>query len=339
MRRAILFFCAVLFISGCGNFINDEKIGLRLDDDYPKWLSDGAIRTNQTSGIAFISSDKSGSKIFLLADDIGELHLLEITKNGGLKINGVKFVKQAKGYFDGYPKKDFEEVCYNKSNGAVYLSVEGNGKNFLDYTGIFKLHFKDNNVLSGEVEKIEKLNITPLEEFNKHVDLNVGYEGIAHDKNYLYLGLEGVFPQKYFSDRAYLYVVDKKTLAIKKVIDLKPYEISTVCGLYSQKNKEIWGVDRNMKKAFRITLDDSLKVAGFASEDIETRIPNYHEYGYMASLESITMDDEGSVYMVDDPFTRMFVPPDNILAKLDSNTVSAFKTSLPIIYKFSIQKK
>lgn len=337
MRRAILFFCTAVFIAGCGNFVNDEKLGLQLEKEYPKWLAEGSSRTNQTSGIAYIRNTKSGSKIFLIADDIGELHLLEINNKGNLKITGVKFVKQAKGYFDEYPKKDFEEVCYNSSNGAVYLSVEGNGKNFLDYTGIFKLHFKNNDVLSGEIEKIEKLNITPAEEFNKYLGLNVGFEGVAHDGNYLYLGLEGIFPQKYFSDRAYLYIVDKKTLVIKKTIDLKPYEISTICGLYSNKNKEIWGVDRNSKKAFRITLNDSLKISGFASENIETRIPDYHEYNYMASLESITMDDEGSIYMIDDPFTRMFVPPDEILTKLDSNTADNFKTSMPILYKFTIQ--
>ena len=141
MKRAILFFSVLLFFSGCANYVNDDKLGLQLDEQYPKWLTDGNIRTNQTSGIAYIRNTTSGAKAFLIADDIGALHILEINKNDAFKIKEVKFTKQAEHYFDSYPKKDFEEVCYNKSNGAIYLSVEGNGPEFLKYVGVFKLFF------------------------------------------------------------------------------------------------------------------------------------------------------------------------------------------------------
>lgn len=37
---------------------------------------------------------------------------------------------------------DFEEITYDKTTGEVYLSVEGNGENFNDYVGIYKLILK-----------------------------------------------------------------------------------------------------------------------------------------------------------------------------------------------------
>jgi len=69
---------------------------------------------------------------------------------------------------------------------------------------------------------------------------------------------------------------------------------------------------------------------------INTVIPNYNEYGYMGSIESITIGNNNKLFMIDDPWTEFFVPAKNILSKLDKVTAENFKEFIPVIYKYRI---
>ena len=68
-----------------------------------------------------------------------------------------------------------------------------------------------------------------------------------------------------------------------------------------------------------------------------TNIPGYSEYDYVVSMESITMDDSGNLFLVDDPWRNFFIPPGEILQKLDEKTVQNFKDFIPVIYKLNLK--
>jgi len=65
-------------------------------------------------------------------------------------------------------------------------------------------------------------------------------------------------------------------------------------------------------------------------------IPGYHNLNYLPSYESITMDDDDNIYIVDDPWKEVFVPKEEILDKLDKQTINNFKQYVPIIFKYKI---
>ncbi|HVO73132.1 MAG TPA: hypothetical protein VMT35_03850, partial [Ignavibacteriaceae bacterium] len=57
-------------------------------------------------------------------------------------------------------------------------------------------------------------------------------------------------------------IAGKKDLEIKKIINTMNLGIQTICGLYSNNNKEIIGVDRNNRKLFNILFNGDLTVNG-----------------------------------------------------------------------------
>ena len=74
MPRVLILF----FLFSFGLFVNaqNENLSLQADENFPLWLKTDQSRTYQTSGIAFIKSE-CDKKYFLLADDIGFIHLIK----------------------------------------------------------------------------------------------------------------------------------------------------------------------------------------------------------------------------------------------------------------------
>ena len=333
MTRIII----LLFIVSFSLFTKaqNENITLLPDEKYPLWLKTDQSRTNQTSGIAFIKSELD-KKYFLLADDIGFINLLTIKSDSIFSIENILFTDSAEFYFADFPKKDFEEITYDKNTGDVYLSVEGNGENFNDYVGIYKLIFKDNDVLSKQIISIEKLIYNPVNLFYKYTSWNIGYEGVALDDNYFYLGLEGFLNNYQFADSALIFIADKSDLNIIKTISTKSLGVHTICGLFSDENYSLWGIDRNNRTIFHILFDENFDIEKFSKYDCSTTIPGYHTLNYLPSFEGITLDDDGNLYIVDDPWKEVFVPSQDILDKLDNQTVSNFREYIPTIFKYKI---
>lgn len=333
MKQYILFLLFSISINV--NFAQNEQTKLELGIHYPLWLKTEDIRTDQTSGISFIKSDSLG-KYFLLADDIGKIHLLLIRNDNSFEINTIAFSDSAKNFILSLPKADFEEIVFDQVTSSVYLSIEGNGNNFKNYVGIYKLHFVNDKFPYKEISYFEKINFTPAKLFYEYTDKNIGYEGLAVDSNYFYLGLEGFVTNYQFADSTLIFIANKSDHNIIKQIDTKNLGIHTVCGLFSDKDYSLWGIDRNQCKIFHLELDKNLNVINFNLFECSTIIPGYPELNYRPSLESITMDNKNNLYLVDDPWKEVYVPKQSILDKLDSTTIQKFKEYIPIIFKYKI---
>ncbi len=318
-------------------FINaqDETISLQPDQNFPLWLKIDQSRTDQTSGIAFIKNE-CDKKYFILADDIGFINLLTLKSDTIFSIEKISFVDSAENYFSDFPKKDFEEIIYDKNSEIVYLSVEGNGANYNEYVGIYKLVFKDDDVFSKQIISVIKMSFTPTNLFYKYTNWNIGYEGVALDEKYFYLGLEGFVTDKQFADSALLFIANKSDLSIIKTISTKDLGIHTVCGLFSDEDYSLWGIDRNNRNIFHILFDEEFNIKNFSKFDGITFIPKYHNLNYLPSYESITMDNENNIYIVDDPWKEVYVPKQDILDELDNETINNFKGNIPIIFKYKV---
>lgn len=328
-------FLILVFASGVNLIAQDGNILLNADQKFPRWLKTSQSRTDQTSGIAFIKSE-CDKKYFLLADDIGFLNLLTIESDTVFNIEKISFIDSAEFYFSKFPKQDFEEIVYDQNTGEVFLSVEGNGMYYNDFVGIYKLIFKENDVISKQITSVIKMSFTPTELFYKYTNGNIGYEGFALDENYFYLGLEGFQNNYQFADSSLIFIANKSDLNIVKQISTKNLGIHTICGLYSDEDFSIWGIDRNNRTIFHIRLDEELNIKYFSKFDGSTFIPGYHNLNYLPSYESFTMDDENNIYIVDDPWREVYIPAKNILDKLDPETINNFKTYVPIIFKFKV---
>ena len=305
------------------------------DETYPRWLKSGDYRTEQTSGITFLGTSSNDEKSFLLSDDIGKIHRLNIASDTIFKFTAIQFSEEATSVFADYPKLDFEEIYFDKYTGEVFLSVEGNEEKYLEQNAIFKVHFKNNNVFENEIVNFEKVVFNPKEIFKENISKNIGYEGFTSDSKYFYLALEGRLSKEGYADSTFIYVAEKETKKIIKVISTKKLNIHTVGGLYSDDDYSLWGLDRNNRKLFNINFEPGFNIKKVKYWDLRTTIPGFKNYSYTASLEGITLEGE-NIYIVDDPWYQFFIPSEEILSKLDKETVLNFNTFVPVIYRYKL---
>ncbi len=326
-------YCTSLFLIFSFQIIaqNSEQNLVR-DHSYPQWLKSGDYRTDQTSGITFLKS-QSGKKIFLLADDIGALHKMVLIDDCVFKFYPIHFSRLVSDYFKDYPKLDFEEIVYDKYENKFYISIEGHTEKFKDYIGIFEIGFNDS---FDTLLSVTKLKFEPEELFFRYTAWNVGYEGLTVDSRYFYLGLEGFLKGKAFSDSTVLFIADKKSKEIIKSIYTSELGIGTITGLFSDDDLSVWLLDRNKLKIFHLLFDENLDVISSRYFSFEPVIPGYTDLNYVGSYESISIDDEGLIYIIDDPWKEFFIPPDHILHKLDEQTIENFRLFIPIIDRFKI---
>jgi len=304
--------------------------------NYPRWLKVNGYSTDQTSGIAFIGSDKV-RKTFLLADDIGKIHRLVIKDDSLFTFQPIHFSKEVIAFLDTFPKPDFEEIFFDRYTNNLYLSIEGNGEEPVKYAGIYKIKFLRDDLSTDTIVYIGKINFEPEELLERYVKPNIAYEGAAVDKNYFYLGLEGFSEENVFVDSTIIFVISKDNSEVVKKISTRDLGIHTICGLYSDKNFSLYGVDRNNKKLFHILFDKELNVVDYSSILLKTNIPDYPSIEYASSLESVTIDDDGGVYLIDDPWKDHFVPSEEILRKLDEETIRNFRQFVPVISRYKLK--
>lgn len=337
MQKNLLIFNSLLLIISCQSNKPGHFSQISEDDLYPRWLVGNSYHTEQTSGITYIGSNAENENFFLLADDIGKLHRLKISNDTSFSFNEIYFSDDVQKYFSEFPKLDFEEIVYDKFTGDVYLSIEGNGDNYIDFVGIYKISFANNDLFDSVIVKIDKLTIIPESEFYKYTQWNVGYEGLAVDSTYLYLGLEGIINNKEFADNTIIFVVDKSNLTITRQISTKEFDIHSIGGLYADDNFNLWGIDRNNRNLFVLNFSEELIIINSENWKLSTTIPGYPEISYVGSLESITFDNEDNIYLVDDPWREFFIPSEDVLAKLDPKTISNFNSYIPIIFRYKIK--
>lgn len=335
---------SVLFLIIPSTFVifssKQDSSGLKIlpAENYPRWLMNNVYQTAQTSGIAYLRENEDGKEEFLLADDIGKIHRLFIKDDTLFSFKELNFNAEVTWYFKNFPKLDFEEILYDKFTNQVYISIEGNGDNHQSFHGIYKFEFKDNNIFQDSIVGLEKLSFTPAELFYSDLRPNIGYEGLAVDVNFFYFGMEAMFtPEGSFSGHTVIRIADKKSLVILKEISTENLDISTVCGLYSDENYSLLGIDRNSRKVFKLKLDEYFNIVEINYFEIKTVIPNFTQFEYVGSLESITLTSNNFLFLVDDPWSEFFIPPAEILNKLDDRTIKNFNNFIPVIYKFAIE--
>ncbi len=315
----------------------DKHLQLNPAEYYPRWMSSDDYRTSQTSGITLIS-EQNGKMEFLLADDIGKIHRFKIKDDTLFSFSEIKFSDEVNQLLLGFPKLDFEEIFYDKYSGEVYLTIEGNGIDHLKYHGIYRLRFISDDIARDTITTLEKIQFKPEMVFNDKLLANIGYEGFTSDENYFYLGLENIQTSEGdYSNHTVLRIADKNSLTIVKEIFTDSLNISTICGLYSDKNYSLWGIDRNQKKVFKLLLDEYFNIVDLDFYELKTVIPGYIQYEYVGSLESITITSEKLLFLVDDPWHTFFIPPNEILENLDDRTINNFRNFVPIIHKFEME--
>jgi hypothetical protein len=303
---------------------------------FPRWIKNDSLHSDQTSGITFLRSEDKG-KEFFIADDSGFLRRVTISQDTEFTIRDLVLAPDIDAYFSKFPKKDFEEIAYDRYTGKVYLSVEGDGPNFKEWVGIFELSFAGNSIYNDTITAAKKLFFKPYDVLIKYTADNIGFEGFTMDEHYFYAGLEGFQTGREFADSTYLYVISKKTEEIVKIIPTKPLGIHTMCGLFSTENGKLLVMDRNQAKLFYVGIDKDLNASVLASIVTPSAIPGYLQYPYTHSLESVTVDDEQNIYLTDDPWKSRFIPPSKIFNALDKKTQDCFRDFIPVIYKLSFQ--
>jgi hypothetical protein len=333
--RVINLLLIAAFLS-CNSSEKENSLILEKAKSYPRWLKTNEYAGEQTSGIAFIGSYEN-KKTFLLADDIGKIDRLIIKDDSLFIINPIHFSKEVIAFLDTFPKPDFEEIFFDKYTNNVYLSIEGNGDEPEKYARLYKVKFLNNDFKADTIVSIIKLNFKPEELLNKYVKLNIAYEGATADKNYFYLGLEGFSEENVFTDSTIIFIIDKNNYQVVKEISTWELGIHTICGLYSDKDFSLYGIDRNNKKMFHILFDKELNIVNYSSIILDTNIPNYPSINYVSALESITIDDDNWVYLIDDPWKEYFIPPEEILKELDEETIKNFEHFVPVISRYKLK--
>lgn len=317
------------------SFSQSSELDLVLDSAYPQWLKSGSYRTDQTSGITFIGSGQ-GKKTFILADDLGSLHKFTIIDDCIFRLEPVHFSSEAESFLKDFPKQDFEEIVYDRYEKRFYLSIEGNTEQYAEYVGIYEIELSTGY---DTLKSLKKLSFSPMETFLKYTAWNIGYEGLAVDSRYFYLGLEGFMNERQFADSTVLFIADKESGIILKEISTKSFGATSITGLYSDEDYSLWVLDRNELKIFHLMFDRQLNLISSEEFNFEPVIPGFTHLNYVGSYESITMDDEGNIYIVDDPWRQFFVPPDNILEQLDETARYNFKNHIPVLDRFQIKNK
>lgn len=329
-------YCTILALTlSVPVFAQLESSELIRDLEYPQWLKAGDYRTDQTSAIAFLGYN-GGKKNFLLADDIGALHRFVLIDDCVFMFYPIHFSSQVSQYFKDYPKLDFEEIVFDKYEGKYYISIEGHTEKFKEYVGIFKIKF---NETLDSLLFVTNISFEPEDLFLKYTAWNIGYEGLTVDSLHFYLGLEGFLRGKEFSDSSVIFIADKNSKQIIKEISTADLGIGSITGLYSDENYSIWVLDRNNLKIFHLKFDEDFNVVESYSYSFEPVIPGYKQFNYVGSYESITIDNDGYIYIIDDPWRQFFIPQDNIIEQLDDKTIRNFKDNIPIIDRFLIKKE
>ena len=336
--KLIILLFLVLLVSSFAFYGDTGCEKLIQADYYPRWLKNDSYLTSQTSGITFVNKSADGIQQFLLADDIGKIHRFFISNDTVFNFSEIKFSSQASSFLSEFPKLDFEEIFYDRYTGDVYITIEGNEENHLLFHGVYKLIFANNDISQDSVISLKKLEFHPKEKFYAYLRWNTGYEGFTADENYFYLGLENIqTPDGQFTDSTVIRIADKSTLEIVKEVSTNGLGLSTICGLYSNEDYSLWGIDRNRKKVFKLNFDEYFNITEKNFFDVKTVVPGYNNFEYVGSLESITFVSENTIFLVDDPWHTYFIPPDEILNQLDNSTINNFENFIPVIYKYIIE--
>jgi len=313
-------------------------------EGYPLWLiDDNENHTDQTSGLTFIGI-KDGKKNFVSCDDIGKIHRIlvdESESSPDLKISEITLSERVKEYLKPFDKWDFEDIQTDPVNNELYITIEGSGSRkpdpmgFRKSEGIFRMEYNNDIFNTTEITNITKVDF-PGDVF-EHTRSNIGFEGLAISDNYFFLGLENVrFNDKFFTDSTVIYICDKSTKAIVNRIYTSKYEIITICGLYAVSDRQLLGIDRNMRRIFMIDFNPDMTVKNVRLKELNMYVPGYPFLNQIVGIapESVTMDNTGNFYITIDPWREMYKVIESNKKSVDGGTLDKLTSFMPILFKY-----
>jgi hypothetical protein len=325
-------------------FISVTENKLEPAEGYPVWMRDtSGLYTDQTSGIIF--TGYSGiSKTFLTCDDVGHVSRIivdESTLPVKISVKHLEFSAQMQEELKDFKKKDFEEISVDRENGRMFLVLEGflfekpDSMRFKDFEGVYEVKYNKDVMTCDTL-----LSIKRLEGFKpafEHTFDNLGLEGFAVSKNYYFCGLENyAFTRTTFTDSTNIYIFDK-SYNLKRTIHTSGMKISTACGLYAADDFHLYGVDRNTRQLFYIEFNPDMSVKRTETKGLDLTIPGHKNINEIlgTAIESITLDDKGSIYIAIDPAKEFYKPDLYDKKKLTKEELGYFEAIIPILYKYS----
>jgi len=315
-------------------------------DNYPIWLKDSSgKRTVQTSGLAYIGMNE-GKKIFISCDDIGKINRLSVDESINpptIIITEISFSEQVNSLFQKFKKRDMEDIYYDSLNNKILLSIEGHEYSSYDpeiyrqKEGIYEISFNKDILTFDTLLTIKRLKLP--KDVYAHTFDNISFEGFSATENYFFLGLENFqIKGDSFSDSTILYILNRKTNELKS-ITTGELKISTICGLYSVDDYNIYGIDRNRKNMFYIKFNQDFTVEKSVVQKMDLSIPMHPDMNNIIGIapESITFDDAGNIYVATDPWKDIYKPDMEERKRLSTEELENFYTFIPMMYKFNNQ--
>lgn len=323
-------------------FIHSDII--KTADNYPIWMKDSSgNRTDQTSGL-FFTGEKDGKKMFISCDDIGKINRISVDESKNppqFEFTEIKFSEQVSTLFGKFKKRDMEDIYFDSLNNIILLAIEGHEYSSYDpeiyrkKEGIYELTFNNDILSFDSVLTIKRLKMP--EAVYAHTYDNIGFEGFSETENYFFLGLENYQTKTNdFSDSTIIYIVNRKTNELAKTIGTSDLKISSVCGLYSDGDRSLFGIDRNRRSMFHILFDNEFNVINCVIKPLDLSTPGHPEINDILGFapESITFDKENNIYVSIDPWKEIYKPDIAQRKRLSQEELDNFYSFVPIMYKF-----
>ncbi len=323
-------------------FIHSEVI--KPAGNYPIWMKDSSgNRTDQTSGL-FFTGMKDGKKMFISCDDIGKINRIAVDESKNppeFEFTEIKFSAQVNTLFEKFKKRDMEDIYFDSLNNQILLAIEGHEYSSYDpeiyrkKEGIYALTFNNDIFSFDTVLTIKRLKMP--EAVYAHTFDNIGFEGFSVTADYFFLGLENYQTNTNdFTDSTILYIVNRKTNELTKTIGTSDLKISSICGLFSDGDRSLYGIDRNRRSMFHIVFDEEFNVISCSIRQLDLSTPGHPEINDVLGFapESVTFDYENNVYVSIDPWKEIYKPDIAQRKRLSQEELNNFYSFVPIMYKF-----
>lgn len=360
--------------------ISVSKSQLNVADGYPVWLEVGEVRTDQTSGIAFVERDANGTLRFLTCDDLGKIHRLELDEakkpsgqtygDGWMTLAEIAIpdsVKETLGV--GPAKLDLEEISYR--DGGVLLSVEGNRSDeeaAIDprmheaRIGLFFLELDAPVASASSVAAAFELPLLSTQwpddpAAAMHaipvagMPTNRSFEGVAlgataitddlgqpADASVIWIAPEEPYPNDAVVPESWRETLPIYRAVIGQIPIVEPQslpaelKLGSVCGLaLSPDQSDLYVLDRNNRVIHRCRLNADGNITAVESATLTLLGPSGEQY-FLPSLESLTIDDQGHLWSVIDPWQYRPIQPED--RALELAEVRRYEDLVPMLYKF-----
>ncbi len=330
-------FAAAAAAAGAHSVAPSDSGPISPEPGWPKWLrSRAAHRTDQTSGLAFLGRGPAGERVFLAADDTGDLWRLTISAGDeAIGLAPIPFRGAAAESLTRFPKADLEGVAWDPLRSRILISIEGNtrrgeanGASCSASLGIFEATLEPNAFRALRVTRLERLALPEWREASRLAKKNCGFEGIALRGDTLLLGLEAISDgEAIFSDSAAIEVFDLAA-GTRAEIGTGSLGILTITGLDPGPGGRFYGVDRNGLRLFSLRIEQG-RAVDFCS--VSLRMPGARGRPYrIPSPESIAVDDSGFVWIAVDPWLYEPVTTEG----LSRRDLANYRDGVPLLYKY-----